>query len=143
MNELPKNNVASTPYLQQDGSIKDGKEYSIWPEVRRVVAATRRQAWAVVYSVMLTSIIGLVYVAITTPKYTATTEILIDSRKTQDQLSAQIADLTVDTSAVDSQVEVMKSTNVALSVVIALALDGDLPNLSTLQDHFPIFWESG
>ncbi len=89
------------------------------------VNAARRQARVVVYCVALSIVLGVIYVGTAVPLYTATVNVLIDSRKNQDQLAASIAELTLDTGAIDSQVEVIKSDNVALSVAQALSLDAD------------------
>lgn len=83
-------------------------------------AAVRRQTRVVGIAVGVTFGLGLVFLATAVPKYTATATLLIDSRRNQDQLSASIADLNFDTGAIDSQVEVLNSDNVALGVVKAL-----------------------
>ena len=70
-------------------------------------------------------LLGLAYTVTAAPKYTATTDILIDSQKDQNALSASIAELTFDTGAIDSQVEVMKSEKIALSVISTLNLTHD------------------
>ncbi|MBV8663250.1 MAG: chromosome partitioning protein ParA, partial [Hyphomicrobiales bacterium] len=70
-------------------------------------------------------LLGFAYVLVATPQYTATTDILIDSKKDQSELSASIADLTFDTGAIDSQVEVLKSEKISLSVIAALKLTSD------------------
>ena len=70
-------------------------------------------------------LLGLAYTVTAVPKYTATTDILIDSQKDQNALSASIAELTFDTGAIDSQVEVMKSEKIALSVISTMNLTHD------------------
>ena len=90
-----------------------------------MIGGARRQARVVFYSVIITFGLGIMYLLTAVPQYTATVNVLIDSHRSQDQLSASIAELTIDTGAVDSQVEVLKSDNVALSVVKALSLDAD------------------
>jgi polysaccharide biosynthesis transport protein len=88
-----------------------------------LIAAARRQWVVVVYCMIAALGLGLIYLVTAVPQYTANVDILIDSRKSQDQLSSTIAELTLDTGAIDSQVEVLKSDNIALGVVDALALD--------------------
>ena len=70
-------------------------------------------------------LLGLAYTVTAVPKYTATTNILIDSQKDQNALSASIAELTFDTGAIDSQVEVMKSEKIALAVISTMKLAQD------------------
>ena len=51
--------------------------------------------------------------------------LFIDSQKNKDDISATIAELTFDTGAIDSQVEVLKSEKVALSVISTMHLTSD------------------
>lgn len=90
-----------------------------------IVAAARRQARVVGVTAAAALLLGLAYVVTATPQYTATADILIDSKKDQNDLSASIAELTFDTGAIDSQVEVLKSEKIALAVIAALKLDHD------------------
>jgi succinoglycan biosynthesis transport protein ExoP len=91
----------------------------------QLLAAARRQARVVAAAAVAALLLALAYVVTATPQYTATTDILIDSKKDQNALSASIADLTFDTGAIDSQVEVMKSEKIALAVIAALKLARD------------------
>ena len=91
----------------------------------QLLAAARRQARVVAAAAGGALLLGLVYSVTAVPKYTATTDILIDSQKDQNALSASIAELTFDTGAIDSQVEVMKSEKIALSVISTMNLTHD------------------
>jgi succinoglycan biosynthesis transport protein ExoP len=91
----------------------------------QLVAAARRQARVVAAAAAIAVLLGLAYTVTAVPKYTATTDILIDSQKDQNALSASIAELTFDTGAIDSQVEVMKSEKIALSVISTMHLTHD------------------
>ena len=91
----------------------------------QLLAAARRQARVVAAAAAVALLLGLAYTATAVPKYTATTDILIDSQKDQNALSASIAELTFDTGAIDSQVEVMKSEKIALSVISTMNLTSD------------------
>jgi uncharacterized protein involved in exopolysaccharide biosynthesis/Mrp family chromosome partitioning ATPase len=79
----------------------------------RLSAAARRQARVVAITAVVGLLLGLAYVVSAVPQYTAKTDILIDSPKNA---------FTFDAGAIDSQVEVMKSDEVALSVVSTLKL---------------------
>ncbi|MDR3435451.1 polysaccharide biosynthesis tyrosine autokinase [Telmatospirillum sp.] len=94
-------------------------------DYEKLVAAARRQLKIVALAVVVAVTLGVAYLMTAQPLYTASTRIIIDSRRNQDQLSTSIADATYDTGAIDSQVEVLKSDNVAEGVVKALKLDGD------------------
>src|SRR5580700_10056712 len=62
-------------------------------------------------------LLGFAYVMTAVPLYTARTDILVDSAKDKNELSASIAELTIDESAIESQVEVLKSERIARGVV--------------------------
>lgn len=91
----------------------------------QLLAAARRQARVVAVAALAALLLGLAYTITAVPQYTATTDILIDSPKDQNALSASIAELTFDTGAIDSQVEVLKSEKIAIAVIAALNLTQD------------------
>lgn len=71
--------------------------------------------------------IGLLYLLVTPPQYTATTTLLIDSstlRVLQNQMQPQ-GDVPLDTLQIGSQVEILASRRLGLSVVNALKLADD------------------
>jgi polysaccharide biosynthesis transport protein len=69
---------------------------------------------------------GAVYLYVAAPKFLAQASILIDTRKTQlFQQQSVVGDSTIDSSAVDSQIEVLKSEAVAAAVVKQLHLTED------------------
>ena len=90
-----------------------------------MLAAARRQARVVGFAAAVGGLLGLAYAISATPHYTATTDLLIDSQKDKNDLSASIAELTFDTGAIDSQVEVLKSEKIALAVIATLNLTRD------------------
>ena len=90
-----------------------------------VLAAARRQARVLVASALIALFIGLAYIVTAVPLYTATTDLFIDSQKNKGDASATIAELTFDTGAIDSQVEVLKSEKIALSVISTMHLTSD------------------
>ena len=94
-------------------------------DLDQLLAAVRRQARVVAVASFAALLLGLAYTITAVPQYTATTDILIDSQKDQNALSASIAELTFDTAAIDSQVEVLKSEKIALSVISAMNLTHD------------------
>jgi polysaccharide biosynthesis transport protein len=69
---------------------------------------------------------GAVYLYVAAPKFLAQASILIDTRKTQlFQQQSVVGDSTIDSSAVDSQIEVLKSEAIAAAVVKQLHLTED------------------
>lgn len=97
-------------------------------DFEKLIAAAKRQKYAFAITVAGCLALAMLYIVSAVPKYTASAELLIDSRKNQDSLragSGGIADLNIDTSAIDSQVEILKSERVADLVIDALNLTQD------------------
>jgi polysaccharide biosynthesis transport protein len=94
-------------------------------DLDQLLAATRRQIRIVGFAAGVGGLLGLAYAISATPLYTATTDLLIDGQKDKTALTASIAELTFDTGAIDSQVEVLKSEKIALSVIASLNLTRD------------------
>jgi succinoglycan biosynthesis transport protein ExoP len=82
----------------------------------------RRQAFVLLVAVLAGLLVGFMYIITTVPQYTATTELLIDSRKDKKDVSVSIAELTFDTGAIESQVEILKSDRIAQLVYANLKL---------------------
>lgn len=86
-----------------------------------------RRQWPVILGVMLmTIILGLGYVLTAQSRFTASALVMIDTRKNQLLSNQQIVgDQVLDASGVESQVEILKSESVALSVIRDLKLVDD------------------
>ena len=84
----------------------------------------RQQYLTILTTTVLTILIGGAYLALTRPSYTALASMLIDARKTQLQQPSN-SDQQIDAPAVESQIRVLKSDNVALSVIKSLRLYED------------------
>ncbi len=106
--------------LPNDGSLSDRID------LEALFAAARRQALIVILAVSASCAVGVAYLVSAAPYFTATTTILIDSKKNQDQIiGSMIAEAAYDPGAIESQVEIIRSESVALAVVKALDLDKD------------------
>lgn len=92
-------------------------------DIVALIAGLRRQKMVVSIATCAVLLLGAVYCVTTVPRYTATNEIIIDSHKNLSDLTASLADATLDTAAIDSQLEVIKSDNVAAIVSKELELD--------------------
>jgi polysaccharide biosynthesis transport protein len=81
----------------------------------------------IVSVILLCSVaLALVYLLITTPKFTATGEMVIDTRKVQIlQQQSVLSDVQIDASTTQTQVEVLKSKNISLAVIRKLHLTKD------------------
>ncbi len=99
--------------------------------------------WPLIAMISLAVIaLAIAYVLLATPKYTAEAALMIDTRKNQLLETQQvITDATLDTSGIESQVEVLKSESVALAVIrkLKLADDPDLLKPSLLGSLVPSF----
>jgi succinoglycan biosynthesis transport protein ExoP len=86
-------------------------------------AAARRQYRVGIICLIAGLVFGVIYLTTAVPRYVASTDILISNQKDKiEGGTATIADQTFDTSAIDSQVEVLKSDKIALAVISALDL---------------------
>jgi succinoglycan biosynthesis transport protein ExoP len=92
----------------------------------KLLRAARRQLWIILLFFCLGLAGGVVYLLCAVPRYTATTVVVIDSAKDKSGLAASIADLTYDSGAIDSQLEMVKSEGIARAVVSNLKLDQDV-----------------
>lgn len=90
-------------------------------DLNALIALIRRRARPMIIGVLLGGCLGLAYLLTTPKSYTAETELLIDSKRVQTSTSALdtagLADLALDTGAVDSQVEILRSRKVAEAVI--------------------------
>jgi polysaccharide biosynthesis transport protein len=84
----------------------------------------RRQYLVVVFCALLATVLGVIYLRHTTPKYTAHVTMIIDTRKGQVfQKQSILADATpTDLAGIESEVQIVKSENVAASVIKDLHL---------------------
>jgi succinoglycan biosynthesis transport protein ExoP len=99
------------------------------PELFHAVINFLRRQLSIIILVTL-AVLALVgtYLLTTPPKYTAEATMIIDTHKPQlfqQQQSNQGGDLAIDSAAVDSQVEILKSENVAAAVIRNLHLTED------------------
>ena len=90
-----------------------------------LIGAAQRQAFVLIFCLVASIAIAATYLHYAAPEYTAVANLLIDSQKDKNALTASVADLTFDTSAIDSQVEILKSEKIALAVGSTLKLAVD------------------
>ena len=75
---------------------------------------------------LLTLVLGTVYIFTSAPRYTAHAILVIDTHKPQFlQSDPQMGVAPIDSAAVDTQIEILNSENVALSVIKDLHLNED------------------
>src|SRR5579872_3173124 len=94
--------------------------------VKPTIDFLRRRYPAIVFAIAIAIGLGLVYMITAAPKFTATATMIIDTKKAQ--LFGQqsiFSELPMDSGAVESQVEILKSETVALAVIKKLNLADD------------------
>jgi len=85
-----------------------------------------RRRWKTIFGIAgFGTALVIVYLLIATPLYTATTEILIDSRKKNVIEGSVLSDLNVDAWAIASEVKLIKSPAIAKRVIQKLNLERD------------------
>jgi succinoglycan biosynthesis transport protein ExoP len=90
------------------------------------VSFVRKQFPVIVFVSLLAIVLGVIYLTTTRPSFTAQAQLMIDARKLQVfQQQSILGDNPIDTAQVESQVEVLKSENVALAVIKNLRLTED------------------
>jgi succinoglycan biosynthesis transport protein ExoP len=77
----------------------------------------RRQFPVVLFVALLTFGVGLAYVSTTPPRYTGEAKLIIDTRRLQQFQQPALGEVPVDSAAVESQIEILRSENIALSVI--------------------------
>ena len=125
----------ATPLLPKTGALDKG----------RLSAIIRRQYRALLAGLGIGVLLGTTYLLIAVPKFTAITEILIDSKRGMSLgLTNQAAqNPALDTAMVDSQVEILKSKKVAAAVLDDLKLTTPNPRaglLTWLKTNFQPSW---
>jgi len=92
-----------------------------------VMGFLRRQYSVIAFVSLLALLLGAVYIFTSAPRYTARAILVIDSHKPQflQSSEAQFGAVPIDSSAVDTQIEILNSENVMLSVIKDLHLNED------------------
>src|SRR4051812_14657337 len=111
---------------QVDRAIRPIEVPSLAETVDGLFSYLRRQAWVIATCTALAVLGGLAYVLTAAPSYTSLATMIIDTRKFQGfQQQSIVNDIPIDSTAVESQVEILRSENVALAVIKNLKLNED------------------
>ena len=91
------------------------------------VSLARRRLGILILIFCVSLLCGVVYLYVAPPGFMAKAELLIDTKKAQPfpQQQSSATDLAMDSAAVDSQIQVLKSENVASAVIKELNLTND------------------
>jgi polysaccharide biosynthesis transport protein len=91
-----------------------------------VLAAARRQYKVIAGTTVVVLLLAIGYLAVATPIYTSTADILLDSRQFGAMdITREQASLSFNSMVIESQVEVLQSEKIALSVIEKLNLAAD------------------
>jgi polysaccharide biosynthesis transport protein len=86
----------------------------------------RRQFPTILVVIACTTALGLIYLFTATPKYTATARMVIDTHQVQlFQQQPGLSNIAIDPAMTETQVEILKSENISLSVIKDLHLTDD------------------
>ena len=103
--------------------IDDASYDDVGLDLRELVAVIRRRAMLIASVTVLVALAGLIYAMQLVPVYTATASVLVDPRRTSVvDTKSVVSSIGKDSSAIDSEVELIKSTSVAQRVVNKLNL---------------------
>jgi polysaccharide biosynthesis transport protein len=96
-------------------------------EIYAAIVGFLHRQFPVILIVLLASLaLGGLYLITATPRFTGNAVLLIDTHKTQVfQVQAPLGDLPIDSATVDTQIEILKSENIATTVVKDLHLNED------------------
>src|ERR1700712_2229545 len=79
------------------------------------VGFLRQQYLVILFAMLITLGLGVLYLFNARPVYTATASLIIDSRKNQlFQQQSVLGEIPIDSSSVESQVQILKSETIAL-----------------------------
>jgi len=91
-----------------------------------VVGFLRRQFSVLIFALLFALAVGGLYLFTAAPRYIGHAVLVIDTHKTQIfQPQSPLGDLPIDSSTVDTQIEILKSENIATSVIKELHLNDD------------------
>jgi succinoglycan biosynthesis transport protein ExoP len=94
--------------------------------LRAVVSFVRRQFSVIIFVTLLMLALGVIYTVTARPSFTAHAQLMIDANKMQVfRQQSIIGEIPIDTAQVESQVEVLKSENIASAVIKNLHLSED------------------
>jgi succinoglycan biosynthesis transport protein ExoP len=106
---------------------EQAEEKGIGDAVNFALGFLKRQYWVIIFTAVLALAMSAIYLRITPPVYTAEVKVLFGNPKAQfvQQQSVLAADSPVDSSQLESQIQILKSKAIATSVINQLKLADD------------------
>jgi len=143
MNAPVKGSAAPAARGSAYGSVEAPADSFMEFDLLAIFRTLRKRAGVIAgITVVLTALVALA-VSQMTPLYTGETLVLLDRQKMQVvDMDAVMSGLSPDSAAVDSEVEILRSRDLARRVVEKLALVGDPELNSDLREPSPLRWVS-
>src|SRR5258705_2706691 len=106
---------------------EQAEENGIGQAVNFGLGFLKRQYWVIIFTAVLALAVSAIYLRITPPTYTAQVTVLFGNSKAQfvQQQSVLAVDSAVDSSQLESQIQILKSKAIATSVINQLKLADD------------------
>jgi polysaccharide biosynthesis transport protein len=101
--------------------------------LRAMFEILRRQSVIIFVTILIFALSGVAYLYLATPEFTATARMIIDTKRARFFPETQEHNSTIDASAIDSQIEIIKSEVIAAAVVKKLKLTED-PEFATPRE---------
>jgi len=124
-NRPRENETDVSPYFGGGGDQED-----LIIDIERLLGAVKRQYKVIVFACVVGVILGFVYILTAQPLYTASTQILIDDQNAKASDLETSLEVGFDTAKIDSQVVLLRSDRIALSVIEKLDLTNDVAFLT-------------
>ena len=111
-------------YLESEGFELAGQQPTSIYELTTTLLGVLRRRWLIILFVCTTSIVlAVTYVAVMPPQFTAVATMLIETGKVKPVDKSVYVETPVDTANIESQIQVLRSDSLALSVVKKLHLE--------------------
>jgi polysaccharide biosynthesis transport protein len=119
------------------GSMSEGMPAAI--DIHQLIAAFRRRLRLIAGVALIVLTAAVIYTFQQTPRYTATANVMLDTRQQQVvDVNAVMSGLPADSASVDSEVQVLKSRSLAEKVVIEQKLEEDSEFNPALAEPGPL-----
>jgi succinoglycan biosynthesis transport protein ExoP len=117
--------MSNPQYLEREGFELAGQQPASLHDLTTNLLGIVRRRWLIILIVCMLSIaLAVIYVAITPPQFTAIATLLIDNGKVKPVDKSVYVETPLDAATIESQIQVLRSESLALSVVEKLDLAG-------------------
>lgn len=112
-------------------------------DIGYILGFTQRHWTVIAASVAVAIALAAIYIIVAAPLYSAKSTLLLDTRKLQlFEKQSVLGEVTFDTPAIESQIELLKSESVARAVVVDLNLASDPEFTGDVSSFFGSLWSA-